>query len=349
MTLAILDRYLLRRCAAGALALTVLVSALILGLDLLLRLADLTEGKLGPEQSRLGLLLRHLAYRAPMVISPLLPVAAVGGALIALVPMLRRGELTALAASGISLRRACRGAFLLAAVLGCVDLVVSDQLAPRLQGPAAQVEQQLTGRPDHGRIWRVETTGSTWFAGRIWLREGRNHARQLAVASSDGRLITAGGLDYEDPGGWVLRDVVEEGRTGVRHHEHLAATGWLALPYSPADLSQLLASRYALTSPELWRQGGQLNRSLALQRWLRLLVPLLCVACALPIFVHFENRERLIQGTGQALVAALVPVALIGLGAAAADASDAPPILVMGIAGALAAAPGVWLVLRWRN
>lgn len=348
MRFRLLDRYLLRHSAIGALAVIGLLSVLVIGLELLLRLGDFQRGTLGQDQSRTGLIARWMLFRLPLVVSPLLPAAAVGGVLLALAPMLRRGELTALAACGTSLRRCCAGALALGLGLGVVDLALSDQIAPRVQGPLLRVEAQLTGRPEQGRIWRVPETGSTWFAGHAWLAADDGRARGVAVADGAGRLVTAQRLVYADTG-WVLHDLIEEGPEGTVRHALVPASGWLALPYTPRELGVLLASRHALTGGELWRRGGRLNRSLALQRWLRLLAPLLAVACALPVFVRFANHDRLIQGSGQAAITAAVPLVVLALGGAATDNGDLPPGVMMVASLALAAVPALWLWSRWRD
>lgn len=348
MTPSTLDRYLFRRSTAGALAVVGLVTLLVASLDLLLRLAELTDQPLTGDASRGGLIARYVCYRLPRIVSPLLPLAAVGGALIALVPMLRRGELVALAAGGVSLRRSCRGAFALAALLGVVDLALSDQVAPRLEGPATRAEAQLTGSPEKGRIWRVPDTGATWFASRLWFAADGGRAEQLAVADGHGRLLLATGLVHEPGVGWILLDTVEEGPDAVIRQAQLPAADWLALPYTPAELADRLASRQAMTGSELWARDGRLNRSLAIQRWLRLLIPLLCLCCALPVFVRFENRERSLQACSQALLAAAVPMGILSLGTTAAENGGLPLPVMLGGTLLLAAAPGTWLMWRWR-
>ena len=47
------------------------------------------------------------------------------------------------------------------------------------------------------------------------------------------------------------------------------------------------------------------TRTVSQRRWLQALVPLLAVACAIPVFARFEHREHLLLGA----VRALAPVA----------------------------------------
>jgi lipopolysaccharide export LptBFGC system permease protein LptF len=347
--LSTLDRYLSRRCTAAVLAVLVLVAPLILGLDLLLRLSDLLGGPLAADQSRLLLIGELVLLRLPSVLSPLLPLAAVAGALVALAPMLRRGELTALAAGGVSLRRSCRAAFILALGLGLSDVILSDLVAPQVQGRLATVESRLTGSSHRGRVWRVPETGSTWFADRIDVTaEGRIEGQGLIIATEK-HLLQAQRLHHVPGAGWQLEGCTTSDGEAIHFEETLPCTGALRLPYAPNELAGVLASRYALSGFELWARGGHLNQSLALQRWLRLVIPLLCLACALPVFVRFENRSRLIPAASQSLVAAGIPLLVLAAGGAAADTARWSPALTLTVALALATLPAACWLRAWRQ
>ncbi|MDA3959336.1 MAG: LptF/LptG family permease [Planctomycetota bacterium] len=354
MSPATVDRYLFKRSLASAALILGLVVVLMLGLEALMSMRWYLKGDLPEGTSRLWLICQLLAMRVPQILSPLLPIAAVGGVLMAIAPMLRKGELTALAAGGVSLRRACRSALLLAISIGVLDFALSDQVAPRLETQREALEDLLQGSFQHGATWHEADSGADWYAERVQLsRSGELTISDVIIATADGRLVTAGQLTHTSAG-WQLEPPIVFSAGGEqpqleRSTEALPCTGPLAVNAKPDELASDLLSRHARTSLELLSRGSRLELSLVWQRLVRLVIPLLCLCCALPIFVRFSNRNRLLIGAAQALLMAAVPMIIMAVGTIAADTSPWPLPVVAALSLALALAPGAALMLRWRD
>jgi lipopolysaccharide export LptBFGC system permease protein LptF len=289
-----------------------------------------------------------LLYQAPDLLAPLLPLAAVGGALISMAPMLKRSELVALAASGVSVRRACRGIFVVGLLLGAINFALNDQIAPRLETARQAAESTLSGKHQRGQVWHRPETGSDWFATGVNLADPlMPEIYGLLVATKDGSLLRAERLSWDDERWWLLSPHLVTDDARRISAERLPCDGALALP-PPAQLSADLASRYALTSSELISRGGRLNLSMAAQRILSALTPVLALLCALPVFARFANRDALIPAAIRALLCAAIPLGIIGAAGWVADSSSLPPVLVAALAAIIALLPGLILYQRWR-
>ena len=106
---------------------------------------------------------------------------------------------------------------------------------------------------------------------------------------------------------------------------HLEASGELALDLSPAELSQQLISRQALSSEELLAKGGHLDYSIVASRWIRLLVPLAMALMVLPCFVRFQNHNNITVGGVLAILTGLLPILFITMATMTADSSPSTP------------------------
>ena len=343
-----LDRYLLKRMLAATVMILMTAVLAVILLDVIFKLNSLLPFGNG----RWLLILKLYLLRIPSLVSPLLPLAVVGGALITVAPLLRRGEIIATTAAGISPQAACRALFIFALAAGALDLVISDQIAPRCEGPLATTEDRLTGETRRGSVWAVPETGSAWLAGYARIGDhSKPEITAISVGTADGDLITAQALEWRD-NQWVLcAPVITVPRNDPAARQvdgDTACAGALALPYQPQQLANLIASRHALTSIELFERGGRQNTAVIASRWLRLLAPLLCLCCALAWFLRYNNRTRLLVAALESFGIASVPLVLLGLGSAAASNSSIPVSVAALLAAAVAAAPAAWAVFRWR-
>lgn len=355
----LIDRVLLRRCLLVAAAIAAGSTVLVLSIDLvfnlnrLLRLAERDGG--GP-----GLVLAAYALRLPQLLGPVLPLAALGAALLATGPMLRRGELSALAASGLAPATACRAVLVLAVTCGLLDLALADLAAPHLAGQQEEIRARLGSSRANARLWIEHDSGTTWFARRSDLRQPAAPVLEgIMAAPATGGLWSAAALAAADPAavdaaadsGWTLLAPIQHlDEAGALHRfaENRPATGILTISGSAPQLARRLASRAALGSGELLARGHRADRAEAYGRWLRLVMPLLLVMTALPAFLRDEHRHRLMSAAIAAIGRALVPAGLLLAATATARASSGAPEIALTIGLLLAATPAVWSWTRFR-
>ncbi len=356
-----LDRYLARKTLVAIVLITALLLAVVIGLDVILRLKRLLAGEIPEGASRALLIVRLYLYSIPYLLSPVLPLVTMAAVLLTSAASLKRNEFTALSASGISLHRSTRVLLLLALAIGVLDVWISDRVTPQLEGRRHALEDRLTGESRTGRIWAVEETGTHWYANQVILVPGSApQIKEIIAAPADPErdLLHAERLVHREDRWFLTGPIVRTRLTpdGRRVREELAelpCTGAWSIPYGPAELSQKLVSRYAMTGSELLRRAdssrhGRIYLTHFYARLSRLVVPLLAVLLVLPLFVRFNNRDNLILASIKTIPAGLFPIAVMSVGAMEADSASVHPLLVLTIATAIAAAPGIIAYLRWR-
>ncbi len=94
-----------------------------------------------------GLLIEYFKYFAPGKLGLILPVSCLVAAVVAFTILGRSGELTALKASGTSMRRATLPVLALTLALCGVSFVIEDQLAPVTNQKALAVRDRIQGKP----------------------------------------------------------------------------------------------------------------------------------------------------------------------------------------------------------
>lgn len=349
-----LDRYLLRRGLAALLVVLLLTTALVLGMHFVLNLKLLLRGTLPPGADRWPLIGSYYLYSLPTFISPVLPLALALAMIAATAPMLKRSEFTALGAGAIGPRRACRALLGLALAVGATDVVLSDQLAPRWESRRQAIEDVLGDQIRSGRVFRIEETGTVWYANTVTLRtDGPPRLDFVLVAPASAGLILARSL-VETTDGWRLTGPIlrwqedAQGQDHLSQPDHIDCQGELAIPMDGDRLAQTLVARQALTGDELWHRGDHLHLALLAGRWSRFFVPLAVILIVLPLFVADRNRGRLLPAAIKAVLCGLAPMVVVAAGAYAADAAAMAPLLVVGLFTAAALAPGIWLTARWR-
>lgn len=346
--LRLLDRALFWRGLKALVLILGLTVLLVFGLDFILRYNALTSGTLSDDDSRVALILVYYCYRIPELAGPLLTLAMIGAGLVTCGPMLKRRELIALGAAGLSLRRITLPLIVLAALTGVVGVLVSDQLNPRLEGPRAVLKDRLQDSTRQARSWRSD--GTAWFANHASLEESPPRLKQIIVAPADRRLLTAAALTWHDDH-WRLQGVTRwdpDAKKEVAHLDEMACDGDLPLSLSPAELAQLLVSRYSMTSEQLVAEGDPVSRAFAYRRFTAGFTPLLALLLALTVFVRFDNADALLTAGIRALIAGAIPAGLMGIGNLALETSSMPPEIAAVLVIACAAAPSLWAYGRWR-
>jgi LPS export ABC transporter permease LptG len=106
---------------------------------------SLTDGLLRTGESP-QLLLSYLQYFWPGVLPIVLPISCLIGAVVAMTLLTRSGELTAVKAAGISMRRATFSVLVLTTLLSGFLFLVDDRIAPSATRRADQIKDQILGR-----------------------------------------------------------------------------------------------------------------------------------------------------------------------------------------------------------
>jgi LPS export ABC transporter permease LptG len=94
----------------------------------------------------LGLMLSYYPYFVPGVLYVVLPIACLVGAIVTFTLLARSGELTAIKASGISMRRATASVLLLTTVACGALYLVQDRIAPGANQKAREIKDRILGR-----------------------------------------------------------------------------------------------------------------------------------------------------------------------------------------------------------
>lgn len=363
--MSLLDRYLFSRTLWAIVGIIACAALAVVGLDLIFKLKVLTSATLPPGKSAFLLISEYYLLSLPQMISPLLPFAAVGGVLLALSPVLKRGEFCALWASGLSPRRIVLAPLFLSLCVGLLLWVVVDQLEPRLQPRSRVVRAALTGRIQGGRTWENPATKTHWMAERFLLATGQApliRDVKIAPPKDDSLLmVCADQLTLSATEGWILQGSVvairrqNDGRTTRVVSDRLPCTGVLELPEKRTAFAELLVNQRSFDSLALWDRLSDAHpaqartfRAEIFGRFLKMLLPLACVMAAIPVFVRFENRQRLTLAAIQALAMSALPAIILSIACVHLDRPGLPTIPVAIAAALLAFVPGIILFWRWR-
>lgn len=315
---------------------------------------------MGQFLNRLGLYVRAVAMKPmelltffaaslPEFIALWLPLSVGAAALLVAAPLLRRGNLMALSASGIPLRRVFTPFLLIALVACAAKAVLDDQVVTRLSPVVAAHEAAMKERRSHGRPqpagWRSE--GAFWLSHRAQPAAGTYDTVAAFRGSPEhGSALLAAGLRHDPERAWVLTDVLEvapDGRRRAFAEMSVDELGWGPLP-SPEQLSLTLLPDRIKTSDQLLRSDSPLADKFLVARGLTALTPLFALLLALPGFVRFENRHRLATAlVGSALLLA-VPLVVVAVANRAILSNQGQPLITAGITAIALLAVGGW---RW--
>lgn len=340
-----LDRYLAWQFLRNAALVTAAVLVVFISLDVLLGFSILSRHAVPTTPKLL-----YFACRIPGLLNFALPVSALISALACTVPMLRRGEFTALGAAGVTLQRSTRALLAGCLVLGVADAVIADLVTPGATASSLALQDRIEGQSREGRVWR--SGDATWFAGHASLVGSKTPSLRQAVVATADRLALAPKLEWTSgewraPQGMVELDV-SGGAQRLQRWPPGPLPPALALALPPDELFRLLLPRNTLSSSELFARGERADIATVWARWVRILAPVLAVMAALAVVVRFHNKDRVAVATIQGAAAALVPLAILTVAGTGADTAPGPPGLAVLIGAAIAAVPAAWFWLRWR-
>ena len=157
----------------------------------LVQLKTLADGLLRTKQSPI-LLLDYLKYFAPSMLHLVLPISCLIAAVVAYTLLARTGELTAVKAIGISMRRATLPVVVLTALFCVVLYFVEDSVAPVTNRKTQEAEDKIMGRAPKtysahlGGSWGLGPKGDTLYHFRLYDAD-RQEFQGLTVFTIDRR------------------------------------------------------------------------------------------------------------------------------------------------------------------
>lgn len=120
-------------------------------------------------QEPLSLVGRYLLYYTPAILTQVMPIAALVGAVVTITLLSRSSELVAVRAAGVSMRRVTAPILVITAVIGGLSFVVQDRIAPVTNRHAEEIRTQVRhsaprtyGVPADGS-WRFGDNGETLY------------------------------------------------------------------------------------------------------------------------------------------------------------------------------------------
>ncbi len=341
-----LDRYLIVQFLRNMLLVLVALVAIFMVIDILFGFHLLVR----PEPYRWFKVELFLS-RLPGLINFALPVSAIISVLACTVPMLRRGEFTALGAAGFTVQRSTRVLLVGCLVVGLFDAVIADFATPRATARALAMQDRLEGQTREGRVWR--TDGATWFAGSCYLvgEDKKPELDQVVVATTD-RLAMAEQLIWQQEAWFAPKGLlclfIEGGAQRMLRLPPGPLPQTLSLDLTPKDLQRRLLPRYTMTSSALLARSERADVALVWSRWTRFLIPVLAAMSAMAVFIRFRNRDRVVVAAIEACIVALIPIVLLMVSSMSSDTTPGPPWVGVMLGALIAAIPAGWLWWRWR-
>nr|MBA3686127.1 LptF/LptG family permease [Planctomycetota bacterium] len=302
--------------------------------------------------------------RVPESIALWLPLSSVTAAILVVAPMLRQGTLMVLCAAGMAPWRIYRVLLLFAIAVGCLGLLLNDQVVPRL----SPLSEAVDGRMADLKASRYGTKSKNstvrpagWRAGGyFWTAQeaipGASRFNRVTAFAVDTRASTAAGVVTADRlawegGRWVLYDTIRYEREGETWKEVRVARAdlidhGLDLPFDRRQLAIALRPEQLKTSGDLLAVPSERTWRIIVGRVLDILLPLLCVCLALPRFVRWDNRHRMASAVVQTVVLALVPVALMAVTSRVLATAALDPFIIAGASASLLLGLAAW---RWMS
>lgn len=288
----------------------------------------------------LSLIVDYFAYFAPGVLDITLPISCLIGAVVAFTVLTRTGELTAMKAIGISMRRATVPVLVVSALLSVVLFVVQDRIVPLTNLRLEAVSDQIRGKPprSHGfpleNRWAFGPDGARLYHYRLYdPGSGTFYGFRVLTLDRDAVRILdhryAETARYDPDEGWIVgpgwhRTFPASGPARFeswteRRIEGLAQPssffGEQAAPGAPDDLARQLSVEQLserIGSLEARGYDATTLRVALHGKIARSATPLVMVLLGLP-FAFRVGRRGSLYGIGIALVVVLVYWAVLAM------------------------------------
>ncbi len=323
----------------------------------------------------LGIVLSYFKYFAPGMLTFVLPVACLVGALVAFALLTRTGELTALKAGGLSARRATLPVLLLTLLLCALSYHVQENITPTTNRKAQEVKDRIQGRL--ARTYGY-APGGRWTFGA----EGRLYH----YSYFDPRAASFQGLSVLSVD-WASARILDHRfaqSASWNGHQWDLHRGWYrrfpAGPGEPQEFRRFEGESVSLDPPDnfarreyLWSNTGELPEQMTLEdlgQQIRLLersgydttklrvawhaklahpvTPLVMVMLGLPFAFRLGRRGSL-YSIGVALVVVIVYWATLATFEALGLETVLPPVLAAWAPNVLYGCAGLYLLLFVRT
>ena len=294
------DRYLLRTILATSL----IALAFLLAVDYIVQIS-VDADDLGQGNYTLAILLLQLLLVLPEKLLLYTPAAVLIGTIMGLGQLAAQNEIAVVRAAGISRLRLARAGIAFALIVGVLNIINGETLAPQLADRSRLLRSQALGEPaDTGPaqgIWLKQQNtiihiGALNADGSLArLRSYQNDAEHITIREADRATWDAPDWQLENPRAW---------RTRADKTERLTAPARWQNGATPQALHALAAINSAETLRELYTltrfmaANGLNHEHESLKLWQRLLTPLTTAAMvllALPF--AFGNNRSGQQGT----------------------------------------------------
>lgn len=158
-------------------------------------------------QQPLSLILGYFQYFVPTVLRVVLPISCLVGAIVAITLLSRSGELVAVTASGVGLRRATLPVLILTFLFSGLLFLVEDRISPAANRKAQAIKDQITGRAPrtHGRPqggrWSFGPDGKKLYHYRLY-DPGSREFQRFSVFSLDRKTPSVLDHRYAERARW---------------------------------------------------------------------------------------------------------------------------------------------------
>jgi lipopolysaccharide export system permease protein len=309
-----------------------------------------------------GVVLSYFVFKIPLMVTQLVPVATLGGVLLALGVMARHNELTAMRASGVSTLQIARPLLAAAVVLSLGIFVWNESVVPYCSERFRHVENvEIKKRPQKALL----DDQGIWFHGKagIYSIEQFDARREtiLGLTVYDftpgfelRRLIEIPTARWQD-GRWVLEAPLERSfdASGNVATRQLGPTDFV-LPDPPQDLQVMQKEPDELSYAKLRRHIRELTRKgidtteSRVDLNLKLAVPFLpvvMVLIAVPLSTRNPRRRTLATSIGTGLSVGFSYWVLLALSVSLGHGGAIPPVLAAWTANAVFGVLGAFLFL----
>lgn len=335
----LLPRLIAWEVARSGLGILLFMTGVLLIIDLIDAGETLVRAGGGP-----AAIATFLALRLGAAMLHALPLAAIGGPLLAFLGLRESRQLLIVQSLGISPWRILGYASAAALATALLAHVLSERLVPlgsRIHAGWWAEQRRLAGEfDDEAPHWFRLGSEVVRIAGVA--QDGRTLVSPTIIRrDADGRLrlwIAAARATYS-PAGWTLFEVRRQDLLQPGNLERQARLGWPA-PLVPADARRLLDKRSDEAAQEAARalagqapteRGRPYYATRMAHRWALPAMPFVMLLLAIPVIVSSEQSRRIARG--------VILTALAGLAFLVADGS----LRIMGATGMLPPLAAVWL------
>jgi lipopolysaccharide export LptBFGC system permease protein LptF len=202
-----LDRYIIRSFLFTALLFFVIIIALRVVLDLGFNLTDFYKGTATGGEKFLNVA-SYYVYQIPLYVIQLGGIIIVASAAFTLAMMNHSNELTAIMASGVSLRRVVAPIFVFAVLLDVAIVWDQEYLIPSIADKMVRSRDDLPGEREIRVRLMADESGSVWYSANLDPNTKRMELPLVLMRSPDGTPlgVVSGASAKEEKFGWSFTD-----------------------------------------------------------------------------------------------------------------------------------------------